>query len=179
MVDGLVKRSADAGGGGDEGGVMGREEGAEGGGADEGGELPLGGLEVVLDLVDLVLEERDVAHAAVDGVSEPGLGLVREGVDGVLALRGGELVEELRHVARAEHAVHVGEFRRLVGGEVGREHAALRALAPQELAGGARRVGRRHRDEISKNGKEKGGRIRVRVFLVEEREGWIRSQTFS
>jgi hypothetical protein len=81
-----------------------------------------------------VLEDGDDADAAVDGVAEAHVGLVGEGVHGVLALEGVELVQQLGHVARAEDAVHVHELLRVVRWEVGREHAVRLALATQELA---------------------------------------------
>ena len=37
--------------------------------------------------------------------------------------------------------MHIGELLRLVGGEIGRKHAILRASPPEKLAGGARRRG--------------------------------------
>lgn len=92
-----------------------------------------------MELAELVLEEGDDADAAVDGVAQPHVGLVGEGVDGVLALVGLELVEELGDVAGAEDLVDVGEFLGLVRREVRREHALRLALPPEELAGGARR----------------------------------------
>ncbi|BAS85263.1 Os03g0612450, partial [Oryza sativa Japonica Group] len=94
--------------------------------------------------LELLLEDGDVGDAAVDGVAEARLGLVRQRVHGVLPLLRLQVVEQLRHVARAEHLVHVGELGRLVRREVGREHAPLRALPPQQLARRARRARRRH-----------------------------------
>ena len=111
------------------------------------GQLVAGAGELLLDETEAVLEDGDDADAAVDGVSEAHVGLVGERVDGVLALVGVELVEDLGHVAGAEDAVHAGELGRVVGREVGREDASLRALAPQQLARGARRVRRRHRPD--------------------------------
>lgn len=111
------------------------EDGDHGGlGADVVGEFFLGLDEVGLDLAEAVLEEGDEADAAVDGVAEAGLGLVGEGVDGVLALGGGQLLEELRDVAGSEHLVDVAELLGLVRREVRREHAVLRALPPLYLA---------------------------------------------
>ncbi|GJM95917.1 hypothetical protein PR202_ga12710 [Eleusine coracana subsp. coracana] len=112
------------------------------GGPDVGGELLARGGELVAGLPDPELEDGDVGDAAVDGVAEPRVRLVRQRVHGVLPLRVGQLVEQLRHVAGAEHAVHVGELGGVVGREVGREHAPLRALATEKLARRARRAGR-------------------------------------
>ena len=120
------------------------DERREGRGPNVPRQLLARGGELLADLLDPELQDGDVGDAAVDGVTEARLGLVRERVDGVLPLRLGELVEELGDVAGAEDAVHAGELGRVVGREVGREDAPLRALAPQQLARGARRVGRRH-----------------------------------
>lgn len=97
-------------------------------------------VELDLDLPELMLEHRDEAHATVDGVPETRLGLVRQGLNGVVSLRGAELVQKLRHVAGAENLVHVREPLRVVRGKVRREHALLRALSPQTLARRARRI---------------------------------------
>ena len=48
-------------------------------------------------------------------------------------------LEQLADIAGAEDLVHVGELVRLPGREVGREDAAGRAPAPQQLARRARR----------------------------------------
>lgn len=112
------------------------------------GQLGLGASEVHLQLAKLVLEDGNDADAAVNWVAEAHLGLVGQGVDRILSLVGGKLVEKLGDVARPEDLVHVCEFLRLIGREVGREDAVGLALAPQELAsgaGGARRRRRRHR----------------------------------
>lgn len=97
-------------------------------------------VEFDLDLPELVLEDGDEADTSVDGVPETRLGLVREGLNGVVSLRRAELVEKLRHVAGAENLVHVSEPLRVVRRKVRREHALLRALSPQKLARRARRV---------------------------------------
>jgi hypothetical protein len=120
------------------------DEGPEGGGADVPGELLACRGDLLADLVDLALEDGDVRNAAVDGVAEARLGLVRERGDGVPALVRREVAEDLGHVAGAEHPVHVRKLGRAVGREVGREDAPLRALAPQQLARRARRARRRH-----------------------------------
>lgn len=57
-------------------GVVGVGHGEHGGGADVGGELLLCCHEVVLNLSELVLEDGDEAHAAIDGVTEAGFGLI-------------------------------------------------------------------------------------------------------
>ena len=103
------------------------------------GELEAGAGEVLLELAELVLEDGDDAAAAVDGVAEAHVGLVRQRVHRVLPLVRVELIQQLGHVARAEHPVHVHELLRVVRREVGREHAVRLALAPQELARRARR----------------------------------------
>jgi hypothetical protein len=104
------------------------------------GQLVAGAGELLLDLAEAVLEDGDDADAAVDGIAEAHVGLVGERVDGVLALVGVELVEDLGDVAGAEDAVHVHKLLRIVRREIGREHAVRLALAPEELAGGARRA---------------------------------------
>lgn len=121
------------------------EELAEGCGADVRGELLFGIVEIVLHLLQLVLEEGDVANATVNRVAKPRLGLVSKRIDGIFSLRRRELVQELGDVARPEDPVHVGELLWLVRREVGREDASLGALAPQELARGTWRVRRCHR----------------------------------
>nr|GMC54061.1 muscle M-line assembly protein unc-89-like isoform X2 [Ipomoea batatas] len=88
---------------------------------------------------------RDDADAAVDGVAEPHVSLVSQRVHGVLALVRLQLVQQLRHVARAEHLVHARELLRLIRREIRREHALRLALPPQKLASRARRVRRRRR----------------------------------
>ena len=104
-------------------------------------EVGVGGVELLLEAEDLALEDGDGADAAVDGVLGAGLGLVGEGVHGVLALVRLDLVQELAHVAGAEDLVHVRELLRLLRREVRREDAVRHALPPQELARRARRVG--------------------------------------
>lgn len=70
---------------------------------DIGGELPLGRLELEADHHELLLEHGNQANAAVDGVAEAGLGLVVEGADGRLAIRGMDFIEELGDVGRTEN----------------------------------------------------------------------------
>lgn len=103
------------------------------------GELGLGAGEVDLELAELVLEEGDDADAAVDGVPQAHVGLVRQRVHRVLPLLRLQLVQQLRHVARPEHLVHVRKLGRLVRRKIRREHALRLALSPQELARRARR----------------------------------------
>jgi hypothetical protein len=102
--------------------------------------------ELVLQLRHLPLQDRDGAHAPVDGVLDARVGLVGERIHGVLALVHRELVQQLGDIAGAEDLMDIGEFVGLVGGEVGREHTFRRTLAAQKLARGARRTrrGRRH-----------------------------------
>lgn len=81
-----------------------------------------------------------MGDAAVDGVLKASLGLIGYGDCGLGAVGHGEVHQELRHVARTEHLVDGCEVRRaLLVAEVGREHAPLHALPPQELAGSAGR----------------------------------------
>lgn len=103
--------------------------------AGEADEIGVGGVELLLEALDLALEEGDGADAAVDGVPDPRLGLIGEGVDGVLPLVLGELVEELCDVAGAEDLVDVRELLRLLRRKIRREDAPWHALPPQELAG--------------------------------------------
>jgi len=129
-------RGADAHADGERGGDAGGDVAA---GVAE--ELGVRGVQLLLQAVDLALEHGDGADAAVDGVLDARLGLVGERAHGVLPLVRQQLVEQLGHVAGAEHLVHVGELLRLLRREVGREHAPRQALAPQELARRARRPG--------------------------------------
>lgn len=92
------------------------------------------------DLLELVLQERYLSHAAVNRVTEPRLRLVRQRCDSPLPLRRAKVVEQLCDVAGTEDSMDIGELRRLVGGEVGREHAALSAFPTEELAGCTGRV---------------------------------------
>lgn len=101
------------------------------------GELGFGAAEIHLKLAELVLEERDDADAAVDGVAQPHVGFVSQRVDGVFALVRLQLVQKLRNVAGAEHFMNVGEFLRLIRREVRGEHALRQAFPPEELACGA------------------------------------------
>ncbi|CAH9060227.1 unnamed protein product [Cuscuta epithymum] len=105
-----------------------------------GGEAGPGEEEVGLELGHTALEGGDGANAAVDGVGEADLGLVDEGIDGVLALLLRDLVENFGDVASAEDLVDLGEFLRVVGAEVGGELAVGDALPLQQLAGGAGRA---------------------------------------
>ena len=124
--------------------VMRGEERAESDWANVSGQLLLRGVEIVLDLFKLLLEVEDVANTAIDWITEPGLSLVGQRVDSVFSLWRTELVEQLGDIARPEDTVHVSKLLRLVWREVRGEDATLRALPPQEFAGSARRVGRRH-----------------------------------
>lgn len=108
--------------------------------ADVGRQFLLRILQIGMNLTEPLLEDGDETDAAVDWVAEAVLSLVRQRIDGVLALGGAQFVEELRDVAGAEHLVHGRELLRVVRREVGREHALLRALPPQALARRARRV---------------------------------------
>ncbi|RWV90535.1 hypothetical protein GW17_00047253, partial [Ensete ventricosum] len=70
----------------------------------------------------------------------PGLRLVADGHHGVVMPPRGHTRQQLRHVAGTEHLVDCRKPRRsLLRREVRREHAPRQALAPQELAGPARR----------------------------------------
>ncbi|CAH9069575.1 unnamed protein product [Cuscuta europaea] len=102
-----------------------------------GGEAGPSEEEVRLELGHTALEGGDGANAAVDGVGEADLGLVDEGIDGVLSLLLRDLVEDFGDVAGAEDLVDLGEFHRVVGAEVGGELAVEDALPLQQLAGGA------------------------------------------
>lgn len=98
------------------------------------GELGFGAIKVHLELAELVLEERDDPDAAVDGVTEPHLGLIGEGIDGVFTLVRVQVVEELGDVASAEDSVDVGELLRLIGWEVRCKCTLGLAFAAQKLA---------------------------------------------
>lgn len=101
-------------------------------------EIGIGSVELLLEPLDLSLEEGNGSHATVDRVPDTCLGLIRQGVDGVLPLVGEEVVEELGDIAGAENLVDVGELLGLLRWEVRGENAAGHAFAPQELAGGTR-----------------------------------------
>jgi hypothetical protein len=104
-------------------------------------------------MCNLVLEGKDGADAAVDGVGDARLRLVADGAGRVPAHRRGHPRQHLRHVAGAEHFVHGRELRRAAAAvlppassaEVRREHAPGHAPPPQELARAARRPGSRRR----------------------------------
>lgn len=98
----------------------------------------------MLELSHLALEVGDGANAAVDGVTEAGVGLVSEGVDGVVALVGRDLGENLADVAGAEHLVDFGELLGLVGVEVRGENAVRGAPPLQKLASRAGGAGASH-----------------------------------
>lgn len=93
-------------------------------------ELLFGIEKVRLDLLQPLLEEGDESDAAIDRVPEAGLRLVGQGVDGVIALRSAELVEDLGDIAGAEDLVDVGKPLGVVRWEVRREDALRRALPP-------------------------------------------------
>lgn len=101
------------------------------------GELGFGAAEIHLELTQLVLEERNDADAAVNGVPEPHVGFVSEGVDGVLALVRVQFVEQLRYVAGTKHFVDVGELLGLVRREVWCKHALRLTFSPKKLTGRA------------------------------------------
>ena len=89
---------------------------------------------------DLLLKGEDVSNAAVHRISDSGLGFVGNGDDGLAAVGGRHVQQQLRHVAGAEHLVYGGEPRgALLRAEIGGEHALRRALPPEELACAARR----------------------------------------
>lgn len=111
-------------------------------------ELLARGVDLCADLLDLALEDQDVRDAAVDGVSDARVRLVRERVGGVPAQGLRYVVEDLGGVAGAEDFVHAGELGGVVRREVRREDAHLRALAAQQLARRARRDRRRHGSSI-------------------------------
>lgn len=94
--------------------------------------------EIDLELAELALEQGDDADAAVDRVSQPHLGLVGEGVHGVLSLERFQVVEDLRHVARPEDPVDVDEFLWLVRRKIRGEDTLGLAFSPEKLAAGAR-----------------------------------------
>ncbi|KAG5544612.1 hypothetical protein RHGRI_017144 [Rhododendron griersonianum] len=84
------------------------------------------------------MQESNGADAAVDGVPQPRLDLVDEGVDGIVALVLRHVDEDLGNVAGAEDFVDLGELFGLVGAEVGGEKAGGgAALRLEEFAGGA------------------------------------------
>jgi hypothetical protein len=103
-------------------------------------ELVSGDGELVLELGDLVLQNGDDAQAAVHWVLFARVGLVRDGLHGVLALAGVHVLEDAQDVGDAEQLVHVLEPLGLVGREVGRQGAVRRALPALVLARRARRV---------------------------------------
>jgi hypothetical protein len=111
----------------------------------------------------LLLQREDVGDAAVDGVAQPGLGLVGDGGRRLAPVGGGHLLQQLGRVAGAEHLVDGRELRRpVLGAEVGREHALRRALAPQELA----RPTRRPRRAAAARGRHGPRRRRRRQRLI-------------
>jgi hypothetical protein len=97
-------------------------------------------------MCNLVLEGKDGADAAVDGLGDARLRLVADGAGRVRAHRRGHPRQHLRHVAGAEHFVHGRELRRAAAlppassAEVRREHAPGHA-APLLVVFGLR-VGR-------------------------------------
>lgn len=106
------------------------------------GELRSGGGKVDLELLKLMLEQRDYPDTPIDGVTEPSFGFVGKGINSVLPLAWVELVEKLADVACAEHLVDIGELLGIIGREVRSKDAFRRAFAPQKLArraGGTRR----------------------------------------
>ena len=93
----------------------------------------MGSHEIGVNLPELVLEKRDEAHAAVDGVLQARLRFISQRVHGGFALRRVQLVQQLGYVAGAEDLVQVRELLRQVRWEIRREHALLRALSPLQL----------------------------------------------
>ena len=83
----------------------------------------------------MLLEGEDGGDAAVDGVGESRLRLVRDRHHSVVAAGQRHLLQQLRHVAGPKHFVH----RRKPSGpllrrKVRRKDAAPHTLAPQKLA---------------------------------------------
>lgn len=95
------------------------EDGQHCRGSDVIGQFFLGGVEIVVDLPQPVLEDGDETDAPVDWVFDAGICFVGQGIDGVFAVAGFELVEDLPYVAGAEYFVDVGELLGLVGREIG------------------------------------------------------------
>ena len=98
--------------------------------------------------INLVLERKDGADAAVDGIGDARLRLVADGAGRVPAQRHGHPRQHLRHIAGAEHLVRGRELRRAgpapaaaAAAKVRREDAPRHASPPQELARAARRPG--------------------------------------
>lgn len=79
--------------------------------------------ELLAQLGDLVLEDGDDAQAAVHRVLLPRVGLVRDRLHGVLALRRVDVLQDAQDVGHAEQLVHVRKSLGLVRREVGRERA--------------------------------------------------------
>lgn len=91
------------------------------------GQVGPGEFKVVLELHHAAVEEGNWAEAAVDRVTEAGLSLVGEGVDGVFTVFLRDLAEDLADVAGPKYLMDLGKLLGLVGPEVGREYAAWAA----------------------------------------------------
>lgn len=85
----------------------------------------------MLELGHPPIEVRNRAEAAINRVTEAGLGLIGERVDGVLTVLLGDLVEKLANVAGPKHLMDLGELLGLVGPKVWREYAIWAAPALQ------------------------------------------------
>jgi hypothetical protein len=80
---------------------------------------------------DLLLQSKDVTDTAIDGVSNPGEGLVAKSDDGIEALVWRNAREELGGIAGAEHLVHSSEVSSaLLRVKIGRKYATAHALSP-------------------------------------------------
>jgi len=77
----------------------------------------------MLELGHPPIEVRNRAEAAVNRITEAGLGLISEGVDGVLTVLLGNLVENFANVAGPKHLVDLGELVGLIGPKIWREYA--------------------------------------------------------
>ncbi|KAJ8443928.1 hypothetical protein Cgig2_032752 [Carnegiea gigantea] len=79
------------------------------------GQVGPGQGEVMLELGHPPIEVRNRAEAAMNRVTEAGLGFIGERVDGVLTVLLRDLVEKLANVAGPKHLVDLGELLGLVG----------------------------------------------------------------
>ncbi|BBN02638.1 hypothetical protein Mp_2g16860 [Marchantia polymorpha subsp. ruderalis] len=122
---------------------------SDGEGFSESGDLRGGERQLSLQMRHLLLQHGDGAHAPVHGILHSRIGLVRQRVDAVLAVRRRQLVQHLGHIGHPEHLVHVSELLRLIRRKVWRKQTLRCALPPKHPARRARGRPRRRRHRHS------------------------------
>jgi len=116
-------------------------EGGGGGGRSGGGDdnitskTILSNGKVVLKLHHLPLKKSYGTNTSINGVSEPGFGIISERIRRVLSLLLGNFDEDLAHITGSENLVHLGKFLALIRTKARCKYTIGYASSLQELAG--------------------------------------------